>query len=344
MERYVTRLAGSVLAAVALWGCQETPTEPPTQPSAGRAAARTYTAVDLGTLGGACCSQARSINPRGQVVGSSAVVLHTEDGVVNEDHAVLWEKNGVMTDLGAGLQLSSFALAINPRGQVVGIAANPGEIDAVVWNKGVVSFLTPLSADPTQAWDINPAGQIVGTSAFHAVRWDNGVLINLDSDGTFRAAFGINPAGQVVGYRVTAGVETHAVLWTKGVMTDLGTLGGGFSVANDLNPAGQVVGSSSTTPGQFVSHAFLWANGVMTDLGTLGGASSSATAINPTGEVVGYSETATGETHAFLWAKGVMTDLGAGLGRESRAFGINPAGNVVGELGGHATLWRRKQA
>jgi probable HAF family extracellular repeat protein len=91
-------------------------------------------------------------------------------------------------------------------------------------------------------------------------------------------------------------------LWTKGVMRDLGTLGGSFSQANAINPAAEVVGRSVTSDGG--EHAFLWTKGVMTDLGTLvGGNSSEAWGIDPAGEVVGETHTATGEVRATLWTR-----------------------------------------
>ena len=93
--------------------------------------------------------------------------------------------------------------------------------------------------------------------------------IDLGTLGGSSRAWAINNRGQVVGESTTDTGERHAFLWEKGVMTDLGTLGGEESTALGINDRGQVVGYGPTTTARY--HAFLWEKGVMTDLGTLGG-------------------------------------------------------------------------
>lgn len=148
------------------------------------------------------------------------------------------------------------------------------------------------------------------------------------ADGAW--AHAINPAGQVAGGCRTS-ESVHAVLWQDGVMTDLGTLGGGPSLAIGINAGGQVVGWSGTI-GDLYTHAFLWEKGVMTDLGALEeGGWSEAHAINSAGQVVGVASTSVEwSSHAVLWQKGVITDLGTLGGGDSYATGISPAGKVVG--------------
>jgi probable HAF family extracellular repeat protein len=188
--------------------------------------------------------------------------------------------------------------------------------------------LTEPSAGPTPVR--------AGHSAYIAV--DLGSLTG-DFGNSF--ASDINPAGQVVGSSHTGfnSLESHAVLWTNGNITDLGTLGGHFSHAAAINPAGEVVGSSFILPSSAANatHAFLWKNGVMTDLGTLGGRESEASDINPAGQVVGGSEIGGGASakSVFLWNKGVMTNLGFESPLQGSPGALNPAGRVV--AGG--TLW-----
>lgn len=139
--------------------------------------------------------------------------------------------------------------------------------------------------------------------------------------------------------------QQHAFLWQKGVMTDLGTLGGTSSLAYGISPSGQVTGWAQTGAGD--THAFTWYRGTMTDLGTLGGTKSVGRDINKQGQIVGWSTTSSGYERAFLWYRGRMIDLGTLGGNESRAYGIDDLGEVVGwantpDGSKHAVLWSGK--
>ena len=137
---------------------------------------------------------------------------------------------------------------------------------------------------------------------------------------------------------MSAGATTYS-------FTDLGTLGGTYSIAYGINASGQVVGDSQIA-GNTAQHATLWNGTTATDLGTLGGTQSIATGINASGQVAGYSYTAGNTaTHATLWNGTTATDLGTLGGTYSVAYGINASGQVAGysytagNTALHATLW-----
>jgi probable HAF family extracellular repeat protein len=118
-------------------------------------------------------------------------------------------------------------------------------------------------------------------------------------------------------------------------VTDLGTLGGDYSIGLGLNNAGQVTGWSNASAPAYVVHAFLYSNGQMTDLGTLGGSQSFGSGINNAGQVTGYAALplsmpsdpyAVSVNHAFLYSNGQMTDLGTLDGSFSIGNSINNAG------------------
>jgi probable HAF family extracellular repeat protein len=157
-------------------------------------------------------------------------------------------------------------------------------------------------------------------------------------DGSAAAA--VNDARVVVG---ESGNEdqrrSHAVMWDKGQVVDLGTLPAPFdarSMATAVNDSNQVAGVSYDADGN--SHAFVWANGVMRDLGTLGGTSSYAESINAAGVVAGWSFTAAGDFRGFIW-DGTMHDIPV------EGTAINNRGQVVGydmtaQTGSSAVWWK----
>jgi probable HAF family extracellular repeat protein len=234
-------------------------------------------------------------------------------------------ENGVLTDLGTlPGGYFSFAQEINDEGLIAGSSEN-GQTD-------------PLT----------------GTPAFHSVLWRGDKIIDLGAldGGSESQGIAINDRDQVVGYSQNTtpealsisalfganyGTQSRAFLWEKGVLQDLGTLGGNDAYAVALNESGQIIGfsySDSTpnlTTGFPTLDPFIWESGKMTDIGTLGGKFGLAFWINERGQVVGQSNLA-GDTafHPFLWERGKLIDLGTLGGNTGFPSMINNAGQIVG--------------
>ena len=244
------------------------------------------------------------------------------------------------------------AFGINDRGQIVGYSVfgrrmddEGGEEDvvhAVLWQQGVITDLGTLAGGDSVATAINNAGQIVGFSDGRAVMWDRGTIVDLGTlapdvvyGSSWSYAKAINNRGQIVGEGNAAGNEqcTHAILWDRGAIVDLGTLNGGAcewpdhdsSIALAINDRGQVAGRSAA-PGGF-DHAVVWDRGRMVDLGPAGGGhSSEATGINNRGEVIGTSG------YPALWRHGRITQLEVPLGGGRLwPIAINERGQVIGQ-------------
>jgi probable HAF family extracellular repeat protein len=278
--------------------------------------------VDLATLDGEDARPA-AINDAGDVL-------------INTTHAgrVFLYRDGAVTEITPD-ENAAGGLAINDAGQVIGHAGVPTS-RAFLYDNGTVTWLAPSGiAYDSVATAINGSGQVVGRFMSDAFLYSNGVRIdNLASsfaDVLGSTATAINDAGQVIGSMRVGDYITYewrGFVYSGGVATDLGTLGGTSTSPYDINEAGQIAGDGLTATGN--RHAFIYAAGVLTDIGTLGGATSSFMAMNEAGQVVGNSETTTGDTHAFRYSGGVLMDLGTLGGPSSYAYGMNEAGDVVG--------------
>lgn len=307
------------------------------------------TLTDLGALPGPAGSSSMPtwISKNGLIAGFSMNGQIDPLFGAPEIRAVLW-RNGVIADLGTlegGYE--SFASAVSNSGQAVGFSSN------------LVPDPNSIEGIPTQS---------------RAFLWENGVMQDLGTlpGGTDAVAYFVNERGQIVGQSYTADsivpppigcAEAPLTLktfsWEKGVMTDIGTLGGHCTTPDSLNSRGQVVGQSNVAE-DATSHPFLWEPGKkMKDLGTLGGTYGYAAWLNDAGTVVGGA-TIEGDQAllTFLWEKGTMTNLGALPGNAcSSADAVNSAGRIVGGSGfydaqffpactdavEHAVLWDNGQ-
>ena len=181
---------------------------------------------ELPPLPGDTVGVALAVNDKAQVVGTSGLCSNTTaNGLVDGPHAVLWDRDGSVTDLGnLGGTMGNVAAGINNRGEVVGgSSSKDGNLHAFLWTKDTgIQDLGLLGADVATAptW-INNSGQAVGgscpaTGNCRAFLWQDKVLIDLNTlipaDGPLYLlfAFGINDSGVIVGQAMTNSGELHA--------------------------------------------------------------------------------------------------------------------------------------
>ena len=250
-----------------------------------------------------------------------------------------------VTDLGANF----VPFDINNSGQIVGQDPNVDQGQAFLLSNGTLTHLGNLSV-PNQnhsstARAINDSGVITGEADFYVVTdpvlpfgahphafFYDGTLHDLGNlapaaDGLISQGASINNAGVIAGSSNSIGNSSaHAVVFSGGSITDLGTIGGTGTISSALgiNNSGVVVGWSNSAAYLNTSHAFIYSGSVMQDIGTLPNQTgSSATAINDSGVVAGVSG------DIFRYENGSMTDLGFFGGNEN-ATAINASGQVVG--------------
>ena len=289
---------------------------------------------DLGTLGG---PNGNAAGPNGNDGVAVLVETSTKDPL-NEDFCGFGTnliclgsalRAGALTPLFTLGGNNAQALALNSRGQLVGVAETaiqdptcPSpqvlQFEAVLWGPkaGEIQMLGPLPGDTVGfALGLNDRGQVVGSSGSCA--------------DTYVAGFEIGP---------------HAVLWDHGSQLYLGTLGGKTGAAGAaVNNRGEVVGATKLAD-EITSHSFIWTREAgMVDTGTVGAdLATYPTAINDAGQIVGIScdTNITGNCRAYVGqymgdTTPTLTDLNALLPPDSpyylvMALGINDAGEIVG--------------
>lgn len=201
--------------------------------------------------------------------------------------------------------------------------------------------LGTLGGPQGYAWDINPAGDIVGyslttSSLSRATLWSGNLILDLGTlGGPDSIAYALNATGAVAGTADGPDGTQRAALWRDPQSTplDLGSLSGGsWQTARDVNDDGSVI-LWGTPAGATHNHAAMWdgaESSPIIDLGTFGGQESWAYGINNSDQVVGWAELPEGNYHAFLWDRGEMLDLGTLGGLFSSAYAISDNGTIVG--------------
>jgi probable HAF family extracellular repeat protein len=161
--------------------------------------------------------------------------------------------------------------------------------------------------------------------------------------------------------------EVRAAFWRGGMITDLGTLPGGYESASfAINNGGEVAGFATNTVADSFSfwgrqiRAVLWRNGAVQDLGTLGGPDAEAFFVNQRGDAAGFSflngtvnaDNGPCQAYApaqepFFWRNGQMVDIGNFGGTCGISNALNNRGQVVGQsytsgnVTARAFLWQR---
>jgi probable HAF family extracellular repeat protein len=241
----------------------------------------------LPTLGGNN-GFAAGANNRGQVVGWAENTVRDTTCVapqVLQFRAVIWnlKKDNIEIEELTPLpgDTSSAAVAINNRGQVVGISGicdrAVGRLSARVatlWDKGEVIELGNLGAPHwATATAINQQGDVVGFASqpdagpddrrFSAFLWTRrgGIqdLPELPGD-THSEAYGINERGEVVGVSCDAN-GCRAVIWRNGDVEDLNRFKGKYAyhleTAKDINDIGEITGRAIINPSTGEREAYL---------------------------------------------------------------------------------------
>jgi probable HAF family extracellular repeat protein len=323
--------------------------------AAADAATPAYTITNLGNLGYPQLSEPAGINSAGQVTGESTTAAtititcgppkHRKTCTEHLIHGYLYSA-GTLTDLGTLGGNYSAGAAINDSGTIAGYADLSSGIEhAALFHGGTVTDLGSLSG-PTgssAATAINDLGQVAGSttgpgvSGREAFVETNGVMTGLGilPGGTFSSATGINASGVVVGDEDNAASDERAFVYSNGVKTDLGTLGGPNAAAGAINDNGLIVGNSQTASD--ADHVFTYSNGTMTDRGAYN-IDTTPQAVNDAGVFVGqtYGVNSNGTTFtdAFIYTGGKFEDLNtlipAGSGYVlTNATGINNSGQIL---------------
>jgi probable HAF family extracellular repeat protein len=280
-------------------------------------------------------SNANGVNDRGVVVGASAYGQLSSYNGRPFYHAVVWTQ-GKATDLGDLGGHDSWANFINGRGVIAGYAYNTisdpysyygTQFRATIWQNGRIRDLGTLGGNDAEAWTANDNGQVIGES-----------FVGTEPVPPFNIP------------------QTDPFLWSNGTMTDLGNLGGGYSVPSAINYWGQVTVISFDQSNQFYQ-SYVWSSGTKYLLPSLAGHFVEASTLNDWELTTGASSDATDANFlGTVWLPWLHLTIPLGtVGGDSGSvgLGVNNWGVIVGGSGAvsvsqgvayhHAFIWQNGQ-
>ena len=284
------------------------------------------------------------VGPAGSIptgINAAGVVVGTYPVGPNLTHAFLNRGSGVV-DLGIFGGTSSTAVAINDKGQVLGHwTTRRGQVRGYVYDAGRARDIGVIGGGFTTWTDINNAGYVSGyTYTDGYLRTPNGMLTRLGrlpaQDPAFPAtteAYALNDRNQVTGVsgsRVPIDPLSHGFIWTRGRLSDLGTLGAVPVIGSAINDRGQVAGTAARPGFIHLKVAFVYYRGRILDIDGRPDAQSprsTGDGINNLGHVVGYSDHLGG----YVWRGKRMESL-AGL-IDNRQGWQNPTPRAINDAG-----------
>jgi probable HAF family extracellular repeat protein len=176
---------------------------------------------ELPTFGGDPDGGGSAINDKGQIAG-------TTGNCATPFHAVRWDEDGHVRDLGNLGGTVNVAQGINNRGHVTGASNLTGDTTghAFLWTeeKGMQDLGTVEGDSSSYAFSVNDKDQVVGISAdingyLHAFVWQDGIMTDLNKviqhgfNLGLIEAFDINNRGEIIGLAaLDLNDEDHAFL------------------------------------------------------------------------------------------------------------------------------------
>jgi probable HAF family extracellular repeat protein len=285
-------------------------------------------------------SSATDINNAGVVVGNYPFSATSTHGFLNRGAGVV--------DLGTLGGTASSAAAINDRGQVLGEwTTAAGQQRGFIYYRGARRDIGIIPGRFTTWTDINNAGYITAYgTAFDSfegphgfLRAPNGTLTDIGSlpvENPMTLALALNNRRQIAG---ASGPLTfpeqplRAIVWTAGVMRDLGDFGFEPNVGQAINDCGQITGYMSLREGFHNRVAFLYSGGSLTDIDRRPATAdrfSEGTGINIHAQIVGNSNHLSGFIYRGRVMESLNTLIAPGLGWDIRfPQAINDSGQIA---------------